>query len=85
MTKYEKPVLEIIELRPEERLARGSVGTNGLDDEWTFTVKDKIANDEIIDRFFAMRDNGDVFSWGGKTKTWLNDFLVGLGLSRFFK
>ena len=57
MRKYEKPVIEVVELRPEERLATGYIRTASDENaNWFYTILDTTATGNV-----------DVFTYGQKS------------------
>lgn len=84
MRIYEKPVLEIIELRPEERLAGTSVLVKDVYRGWNYTIYDHDQNgakDHKIDYFEAWDDNGRYQNAWLPTKKVLHNFLKDMGLN----
>lgn len=92
MIAYEKPVLEIIELRPEERLAGNSakavagISPNG----WFYTILDHDQNgatDNNVDFFFGAGKKNGHGSILGQWNTSFESFLssIGLNLGNWFK
>lgn len=80
MTKYEKPVLEVIELRPEERLANAYTLSNN-NDKYEFTIFDEDLSDDNFD-FFKYRKIGANEKYAAMTfatKSAVRDFLKFLG------
>lgn len=73
MKQYEKPVLEIIELRPEERLATTNYIKNGENQDWSFTIFDKDTSDGNFDSFMFTSKTGQ--SGGGYLYGMTQDFI----------
>lgn len=87
MRVYEKPLLEIIELRPEERLAGNSAkGAIGISPNgWGYTIFDHDQNgatDKNVDFFMGagQKSNGQ-FAFLSSFNTSFEKFLSAIGLN----
>lgn len=87
MRVYEKPVLEIIELRPEERLAGNSITVKDVSiDGWHYTIKDSDFNgagDFTVTYAEAWNDRTGHYkgSPNGLSGKLFKDFLKTMGLA----
>ena len=82
MRKYEKPVIEVVELRPEERLATGYVrtATGTTSTGYTYFITDDTDSNGVIESYFAQKKSvgfGGIFG----NLTSFNDFLEAIGLT----
>lgn len=81
MRKYEKPVIEVVELRPEERLATGYVKTASgtTASGFTYFITDD-TDTAVVESYFAKKDGfgfGDILS----SVTNFQKFLDMIGLT----
>lgn len=79
MRAYESPELEIIELRPEERLAMAYM-TGNSNGKYTYTIFDNDTTDDKYDYFsYSDKTQTDFGIQMGATKKAISDFLKTLG------
>lgn len=82
MRKYEKPVIEVVELRPEERLASGYVRTafGTTSTGYTYYISDDTGTNDVIEIYYTTKNSVGFGGMFGNISSF-NDFLEAIGLT----